>query len=61
MCEYLLGLLGHGGSRYSPPLVDRIWFWVYYDEIPIYPIFYLLKGDYNPRLWIRLAELTFKV
>ena len=25
----------------SPPEVDRIWLWV-----PMYPIFYLLKGDY---------------
>ena len=24
--------------------------WVYYTKIPIYPIFYLLKGDYNPKL-----------
>ena len=34
------------GSIYS---VDRICLWVYYDKIPIYPIFYLLKGDY--RCW----------
>ena len=33
-------------KTYSPPYVDRIWLWVYYDEIPIYPIFYLLEGDY---------------
>ena len=26
----------------------RIWLWVYYDKIPIYPRFYLLKEDYNP-------------
>ena len=32
---------------YSPPKVDRIWLWVYYNKISIYPIFYLLKGDYN--------------
>ena len=31
---------------YSPPLVDRMCLWVYY-KIPIYPIFYLLKGDYT--------------
>ena len=30
----------------SPPEVDRMWLWVYYNKIPIYPIFYLLKGDY---------------
>ena len=29
---------------YSPPLVDRVW----YNKIPIYPIFYVLKEDYNP-------------
>ena len=24
----------------------RMWLWVYYNEIPLYPIFYLLQGDY---------------
>ena len=33
-------------SSYSPPKVDRIWVWVYSNKIPIYPIFYLLNGDY---------------
>ena len=33
------------GKRYSPPLVGGIWLWVYYNKIPIYPIFFLLKGD----------------
>ena len=32
---------------YSPPGVYRIWLWVYYTKIPLYPIFYLLKGDYR--------------
>ena len=32
-------------SSYSPPEVDRIWRWVYYNKIPIHPAFYLLKGD----------------
>ena len=27
--------------------MDRIWLWVYCNKIPIYPIFYLLKGDYR--------------
>ena len=27
--------------------VDRRRLWVCYDKIPIYPIFYLLKGDYR--------------
>ena len=31
----------------GPSSVDRIWLWVYYNKIPIYPIFYLLKGDYR--------------
>ena len=31
----------------SPPSVDRIWAWVYYNTIPIHPIFYLLKGDHK--------------
>ena len=29
--------------------------WVYYTKIPIYPIFYLLKGDY--RVWGRAEGL----
>ena len=29
----------------SPSEVDRIWLWVYYNKIPIYPMFYLLKGE----------------
>ena len=33
------------GYSYSPPEVDRIW--LEYNRIPIYPIFYLLKGDYS--------------
>ena len=35
-------------SRYSPPEVERIWLWVYYNKNPIYAIFYLAKGDYKP-------------
>ena len=34
---------------YSPCEVDRIWLWVYYNEIPIHPEFYLLKGEC--RVW----------
>ena len=30
---------------YSPPYVDRIRLWAYDNKIPIYPIFYPLKGD----------------
>ena len=37
--------LGDKPKPYSPPSVDRIWFWVNYSKIPIYPILYLLKGD----------------
>ena len=40
--NYYLGFRG-----YSPPKVDRIWLWVYYNKIHIYPIFYLLKGGYR--------------
>ena len=29
---------------HSPPQVDRIWLWVCDNKIPIYPMFYLLKG-----------------
>ena len=32
---------------YSSPKIDRIWLRVYYSKIPIYPIFYLRKGDYK--------------
>ena len=32
---------------YSHLSVDRLWLWVYVNEIPIYPIFYLPKGDYR--------------
>ena len=31
-------------ATYSPRKVDRIWLWAYYHKIPIYPMFYLLKG-----------------
>ena len=38
---------GSGGTAtYSSPSVDRIWLWVNVKKIPIYPIFYLLKGGY---------------
>ena len=42
------GLAWGLGLRVSSlPQVDRIWLWVYYNKIPIYPIFYLLQGDYS--------------
>ena len=31
--------------------VDRRWLWVCFNKIPIYPIFYVLKGDYNPNIY----------
>ena len=34
--------------RHSPPQVGRIWLWVYYNKVPIYYIFYILKGDDIP-------------
>ena len=34
-------------EAYSPNQVDGIWFRRYYNKIPIYPIFYLLKGRHN--------------
>ena len=33
----------HTITPYTPPSVDRIWLWVRYHKIPIYPPFYLLK------------------
>ena len=41
---------------YSPPKVDRIWLWVYDNKIPIYPIFYLLKGDCKPSTLLKGSE-----
>ena len=36
---FYLGVLSF--RVYSPPSVDRIWLWVHYNKIPIYPIFYI--------------------
>ena len=41
---------------YSPPYVDRIWLWVYYSKISIYPIFCLLKGDYKPHPFLHVVK-----
>ena len=41
--------------HYSPPEVDRIWLWVSYTEIPIYPIFYLTFAG-GPLLQISFAR-----
>ena len=38
---------GLGFMVYSPPYVDRTWLWVVHNEIPIYPVFYVRKGDYR--------------
>ena len=48
-CEEHLILVGCG-ELYSregirSPEADRIWLWVSYNKIPMYSIFYLLKGD----------------
>ena len=32
-----------------PPKVDRIWLRVDDNKIPLYPIFYVPTGDYNPK------------
>ena len=34
----------------------RTWLWAYYSKIPIYPIFYLAKGDYRFGVWEFRAE-----
>ena len=39
------GVKNGDNSGCSPPYIDRIGLWVYYNEIPIYPMFYVLKGD----------------
>ena len=44
---------------HSPPEVDRVWSWVYDNEIPIYPVFYLLKGDYNPNIYPSMIPSSF--
>ena len=33
-------------QKLSPHKIDRIWLLVFRNQIPIYPIFYLLQGDY---------------
>ena len=51
---------------HSPPQVDRIWLWIYYNKIPMYPILYLLKGTIGLRVWdksvgsrlLRLVDLA---
>ena len=51
----------HKRCVYSPPQVDRILgfqFWVYYNKIPICPIFYPLKGDY---IYIRVKENQLRI
>ena len=40
-------IFGLGFRVYSPPEINTVWLWLYYKKIPIYPIFYLLKGDYT--------------
>ena len=45
--SFFRSCLTHGSPVYSPSEVDRIRLWVYYHKISIYPIFYLLKGDYT--------------
>ena len=42
---------------YSPPEVDRIWLWVYENEIPKYLIFYLIKEDYSCKDFMGYLEL----
>ena len=52
-------------QKHSPPLVDRISLWVYYSKVPIYLIFYLLKGDYylgdGAATWVAGLDLGFEV
>ena len=46
-CErgYVWKILFRLGARvYSPPLVDRIWFWVYDNRIPINPYSIYFRG-----------------
>ena len=50
----------------SPPEADRIWLRVRYHKLPIYPILYLLKGDYKlkskglPKQPLRNTKLLFR-
>ena len=41
-----LGFRVEGFGGYNPSLVDRIWLWAHFSNIPIYPI-YLLEADYR--------------
>ena len=47
-------------SSYNPPQVNGIWLWVYYNKIAVYPIFYLLKGDYIIEMWGYVGDLPRK-
>ena len=38
-----------GLGVYSPPKVDRVWLRICYNQIPVYPIFYLPRGTINPK------------
>ena len=50
-----LGLRVLGFRLIVPLKIDRIWLWVFYNKIPIYLLFYLLKGDYRG-LGLRILE-----
>ena len=41
-----------------------MWLWLYYNNIPVYPIFYLLKGDYKSSglgFRIRVQDFGFRI
>ena len=40
---------GNSIFQYSPPEVNRIWLWVYYKKIPIYPCSIYLRGTLTPK------------
>ena len=46
---------------YSPSSVNRIWLRVYNNKISIYPIFYLLKGDYLYKCIYIALSLTLSI
>ena len=51
--DYRIEILLTAVKDNNPPL----WLWVYYNRVPIYPIFYLLKGTIYSLIWKNKGSL----